>query len=339
MSTADPLFDVPEDGPLFELPDEDAAPSAAEVLPVAGPPIIRELLITPDVEAYLTMLEAAIAPYEATAQQFARDMARLPIDTPQQLQLLGQQSLVAKDREKLLDDLFEPAIRKPRLYLDRVYALKRRVVSHVKAGGDTAARRYTQRKRELDEADRLARLEAERRDREARQAAERIAAAERQRLAEAATKAAQSGDAAAAATLIDQARAVEPEPVAVELPPPSQGAAAAVAGLGERHGWDGTITDMKVAILASARPDVMREIAAMVEGGDLTAGGTSITTQMIATKLRALATELPIIPSKLFAGDPTELKARAAADRDTLTWPGFAFTQTVTPVRRTSRKA
>lgn len=331
------LFDLPDEGcQVFDLPDDDIPPVlAGELLPAEG---IRELQITPDVDAYLTSLEAAIQPYEAMAQTFAADMARLPIDTPQQLAALGQQSLVAKERETLLDELFEPAIRKPRLYLDRVYALKRRVVQHVKAGGETAARRYTLRKRELEDIDRRAHLEAARRQREAEQEAERVAAVERRRLAQEAADAAQQGNAAAAANLIEQARAVEPEPVPVELPPVPQAQAAAVAGMGERLGWEGAIVDMLEAVLAAARPAIFREVAQMVASGDLTAGGQSLTTRLIGDKLVALASELPFIPTAMFAGDAVELKKRAAADRDTLRWPGFEFKQTVTPVRRTSKR-
>ena len=107
----DALFDLPDEGelmPRFALPDDEP-----DVLPPEEPPTIRELMISPDVDAYLTMLETAIAPYEATAKAFAEQMAHAPIDTPEQLATLGQQSLVAKEREKLLDELFEPAIRKP----------------------------------------------------------------------------------------------------------------------------------------------------------------------------------------------------------------------------------
>ena len=329
-----PIFELPDEGelmnldsPAFELPDEP------DVLP-AETLAIRELMISPDVDAYLSMLEAAIAPYEATAKAFAEEMASAPIDTPEQLARLGQQSLVAKEREKLLDELFEPAIRKPRMYLDRVYALKRRVAQFVKTGGETAARRYTTRKRELEEADRRAKLEAERRQREAQQAAEAQAMAERQRLGQAAAQAAQSGNAAAAATLIEQARAVEPELVPAEPAPISLATAAAVQGLGQREGWTGEIVDMQEALLAAARPDIMREMATAIEAGEFTAGGQSMTTHLIATKLRALASDLPIIPVSMFCADIGELKKRAAADRDTLQWPGFAFTQTVTPVRR-----
>jgi hypothetical protein len=329
-----PSFDLPDDSelmPSFDLPDD-----APEVLP-AEAPTIRELMITPDVDAYLTTLEAAIAPYEATAQAFAAEMRDMPIDTPQQLAALGQQSLIAKEREQLLDELFEPAIRKPRLYLDRVYAVKRRVVQFVKTGGETAARRYTLRKRELEDLDRLARLEADRKQRAAQAEVERVAAAERRRLADEAMQAAQQGQAAIAAELIERARAVEPEAVTVACAPVLQAPAADVAGLGVRAGWTGEITDMKDALMAAARPDIFREVAALIEDGQLTvAGGQSPATHMIATRLRALATELPIIPSTMFAGNADALKKRAAADHDTLQWPGFTFTQTVTPVRRTA---
>lgn len=351
LPDADPLpapsmFDLPDEGdlmgpglrgPVFELPDEAPPPAAAiagEVLPATNP-AIRELTISPDVETYLTMLETAIAPYEATAKAFAAQMASMPIDTPQQLAALGQQSLVAKEREKALDDVFDPAIRAPRMYLDRVYALKRRVVQFVKAGGDTAAKRYSLRKRELDEADRLARLEADKRLREAQQKAERVAAAERNRLNQEAIQAAKAGNQAAVADLIEQARAVEPVPVAVELPPVMQAPAAAVAGMGERLGWEGAIVDMLTAILAAARPHLFREIADLIEAGELTPSGAStLTTTLIATRLRNHAQEMPMIPATMFAGNTAELKARAAADRDTLQWPGFEFKETHTPVRR-----
>ena len=349
------MFDLPDEGdlmgpglrgPVFELPDDPPPPAAAvptpnsqlsiagEVLPAKAGNAISELLITPDVETYLTQLEAAIKPYEAAALDFARQMQEAPVTTPEQLAYLGQQSLVAKEREQLLDALFEPAIRRPRTYLDRVYALKRRVVQAVKTGGETAARRYMTRKRELEEADRKARLAAERRAKEAEQAAERVAAAERYRLGQQAVQASQEGNLAAVADLIEQARAVEPVPVAVELPPVMQAPAAAVAGMGERLGWEGAIVDMLTAILAAARPHLFREVATLIEAGELTAGGTSLTTQMIAGKLRLHAQEMPMIPATVFAGDAAELKRRATADRDTLQWPGFEFKQTVTPVRR-----
>ena len=330
---SDALFDLPDEGdlmPRFDLPDEP------DVLP-AETPAIRELLITPDVDAYLSMLEQAMAPYEATAKAFAEEMAQAPIDTPEQLARLGQQSLVAKEREQLLDELFEPAIRKPRMYLDRVYALKRRVVQFVKCGGETAARRYTARKRELEEADRRAKLEADRRQREAQQAAEALAIAERQRLGQAAVQAAQAGNQAAVADLIAQARAVEVAPIAVEPAPVSLATAAAVQGLGHRESWAGDIVDLQEALLAAARPDIMRELATAIEAGEFTAGGQSMTTHLIATKLRAMASDLPVIPASMFAANVGELKTRAAADRDTLQWPGFVFQQVVTPVRRTTR--
>jgi len=346
------MFDLPDDvgpptspalpGPFFEMPPDDGPPpsavAAAEVLPPENP-MIRELMITPDVEVYLAMLEATIAPYEATAKAFAEEMATAPIDTPAQLQRLGQQSLVAKEREKLLDELFEPAIRKPRQYLDRVYALKRRVLQWVKTGGETAARRYSDRKRALEEADRKARAEADRRQREAQRQAEEAAAAERRRLAQAAAQAAQAGHPAAAATLIEQARAVEAAPVPVEPLPPDRAAAAAVAGLSEREGWTGEISDMYDALLAAARPHLYREVAGLIETGELTpGGGASLTTRLIADRLKALASELPMIPSTMFDGNAAELKTRANADRDTLRWPGFVFKHVFTPVRRTGRK-
>jgi hypothetical protein len=97
---------------------------------------------------------------------------------------------------------------------------------------------------------------------------------------------------------------------------------------------------MKEAIMAAARPDIYREVAQLIDDGQLTpAGVNSLTTRMIAEKLRALARELPFIPSSMFAGDPDELKKRAHADRDTLRWPGFTFTQVFTPVRRTTARA
>lgn len=329
------MFDLPDERelmPTFELPDDEP-----DVLGPADVPAIREPLITPDVETYLTTLEAAIAPYEDTAKAFAETMQCMPIETPQQLAALGQQSLVAKEREKLLDELFEPAIRGPRLYLDRVYGVKRRVMAWVKQGGETAAKRYTLRKRELEDIDRLAQLEADRRQRQAQAEADRLAAAERRRLSQEATVAAQQGNPAEAANLIEQARAVEPAPVVVEPPPILQAAAADVAGLGTREGWSGDIVDMKIALLAAARPDVFREIADMIWAGELTLGAQTPATHMISSKLRAMASELPIIPSTMFAADAAELKKRAHADRDTLHWPGFAFTQTLTPVRRTRR--
>ena len=136
----------------------------------AEPPAIRELLITPDVDAILSMLEAAIAPYEATAKAFAEEMAQAPIDTPEQLARLGQQSLVAKSANNCstncrtghqkTQDVFRPRL-----------SLKRRVVQFVKTGGETAARRYGAQAR-VEEADRRAKLEADRRQREAQQAAE-----------------------------------------------------------------------------------------------------------------------------------------------------------------------
>jgi hypothetical protein len=344
------LFDLPDLGPplpvppisVFDLPDEPPPPAAAraEVLPPepTGPPAIRELVITPDIDAYLAMLEAAVAPYEAAAQQFAAAMQAASIVTAKELAWLGEQSLFAKEQEAAIEAVFEPAIRKPRGYLDRVYAVRRRVVQGWKTGGEIAARRYTTRKRELEEADRQAKLEADRRQREAEQKAALEAAAERRRLADEAAKAAQAGRPAAAADLIEQARAVEPVPVPIEAPAALQAPAAEVAGLGTREGWAGEITDMKDALLAAARPDIFREIAQMVEAGDLTvAGGQSPATHMIAAKLRALAIELPIIPSTMFAGDADALKKRAAADHDTLQWPGFRFYQTVTPVRRTKK--
>ena len=104
-----PMFDIPDDAPCpgveFDLPDEAPPPpaAAAEVLPAERRPTIRELRISPDVETYLAMLEAAIAPYEATAKAFAADMGGCPSTHPPQLQALGQQSLVAKEREKLLE--------------------------------------------------------------------------------------------------------------------------------------------------------------------------------------------------------------------------------------------
>ncbi|HEY6362466.1 MAG TPA: hypothetical protein VIX63_15240, partial [Vicinamibacterales bacterium] len=330
-----PLFDLPDvEDAGFDLPDEDAVP-AVRSLEVT---VLSEPVISPTADVYVTQLEAFIGPYERTAQQFADDMAAVAIDTPHQLAWLGQQSLVAKEREQLLDELFDPAIRPVRTFLDRVYAVKRRVMQHVKAGGETAARRYTLRKRELDEIDRRARLEAERRQREAQLEADRVAAMERQRLAEAATTAAQAGDASGARALIDAARAVEAAPVPVESPPVPLASVAAVPGLGTREGWAGAIVDMKIALLASARPDLYREVAALITSGDLTpAGGSSLTTQLISDRLRALASELPVIPSSMFSGNDKELKARATADRDTLQWPGFTFTQTQTPVRRTLR--
>jgi hypothetical protein len=92
---------------------------------------------------------------------------------------------------------------------------------------------------------------------------------------------------------------------------------------------------MKTAILAAARPDIFREVAEMVGSGDLTpAGATGLATNAISQRLRAIASELPIIPSTMFAANLSELKARAVADRDTLSWPGFQFKQTFTPVRR-----
>jgi hypothetical protein len=331
-------FELPDAPPVFDLPDEPRPPAAVgEVLP-AEAPTIRELVISPDLDAYLSTLEAAIAPYEAMAQEFARQMEAAPIATPEQLQVLGQQSLVAKEREKQLDELFDPAIRKPRAYLDRVYAVKRRVVQWVQTGGDTAVRRYNARKRELEEADRKAKLEADRRQREAQRQADEAAAAERRRLAQEAALAAQQGNPAAAADLIEQARAVEAVEVPVDVPAPALAPAAAVAGISERQGWVGDITDMKEAIMAAARPDLYREIAHLLVDGELTVGANTLTTTVIATKLRALAHELPFIPSTMFAANTTELKKRADADKDTLRWPGFTFTQTFTPVRRTARR-
>jgi hypothetical protein len=325
---------------LDEVQTAKATAHKHEVLPAAADvPAIRELLITPDIDAYLSMLEAAIAPYEATAKAFAQHMDRLPVDTPAQLAALGQYSLVAKDREKVIEELFEPAIRKPRQYLDRVYGVKRRVLQWVKTGGETAARRYTARKRELEDLDRKAKLEADRRQREAQRQADEAAAAERRRLAQEAALAAQQGNPAGAADLIEQARAVEPVSVPVDLPPPSLATAAAVAGISERQGWVGTIADMKDALMAAARPDIYRELAQLLEAGELTVGSNTLTTTMIASKLRALAAELPLIPSSMFAANEGELKKRADADKDTLRWPGFTFTQTFTPVRRTNARA
>jgi hypothetical protein len=342
------MFDLPEDlgpptsptspGPFFEMPPEDSpsspAAAAAEVL-AAEPPAVHELMITPDIEAYLSMIEAAIEPFEATAKAFAEQMASAPVATPQELAALGEQSLFAKEREKLLDALFEPAIRKPRLYLDRVYAVKRRMVEWWRVGGATAARRYTARKRELAEADRRAQAEADRQQREAQHEARRQAAEERRRLTQEAATAAQQGNAAAAADLIEQARAVEPPPVQTESAPTPLTPPAAVPGLTERGSWTADISDMKTAILAAARPDIFREVAEMVGSGDLTpAGATGLATNAISQRLRAIASELPIIPSTMFAANLSELKARAVADRDTLSWPGFQFKQTFTPVRR-----
>lgn len=334
------LFELPDvaGAPIFDLPDDepDAAP-APDVLPPETP-TIAELVIRPDLDTYLAQLEAAIAPYEATAQRFAADMAAAPIDTPEQLATLGQQALVAKARETILDELFEPAIRRPRQYLDRVYQMKRRVVQWVKTGGDTAARRYNNRKRELEETDRQARLEAARRAQSAEREAEALAMAERRRLTEQASHEAQAGHPGAAADLLEQARAVEAVPVPEEPPPVALAPAAAVAGISEREGWTGEIVDMKTALLASARPDILREVADMLAQGDLTPGGAAtVTTTYIHAKLRAIALELPVIPSTMFAGNAPELKKRAAADRDTLHWPGFTFTQTHTPVRRPRR--
>jgi hypothetical protein len=208
----------------------------------------------------------------------------------------------------------------------------------VKTGGDTAVRRYTARKRELEEADRKAKLEADRRQREAQRLADEAAAAERRRLAQEAAQAAQRGNPAVAADLIEQARAIEPVSVPVDVPPPALAAAAAVAGISERESWDGAIDDMKAAILAAARADIFREAAALVEGGALTAGGQGLVTRMVADNLRVAASEQPIIPSTMFLGNPEALKQRAAADHDTLTWPGFRFFTVVTPVRRPGRQ-
>lgn len=336
----DPLFDLPDDGaplgpPAFEIPAEPPPPvSTGDVLPPETPSTIRELIITPDVDAYLTQLEAAIAPFEATAQAFAAEMATAPIDTPERLADLGRKSLMAKEREKQIENLFEPAIRKPRMYLDRVYAVRRRVSDWWKTGGATAARRYTARQRELEEADRLARLDADRRTRAQQQENERQAAATRRQLAQQATQAAAQGDQAAVANLIDLARAVEVAPVEVEQPPPSLAAAAKVPGMGVRVSWRGSIVDITTAVLAAGRPHLLRELADAIAGGAMTLGGQTITTEMIATNIRALANDLPAIPMSVFGPNEDELQKRADADKDTLAWPGFLFEKTDTPVRR-----
>lgn len=334
------LFDAPEDAPVMTGPAEPAGDAAvrtgAELTAALTNRVsIAELMITPDLEGYLATLELAVAPFEAAARAFAQEMADAPITTPEQLAALGQRSLDAKEQEKRIEELFEPAIRKPRLYLDRAYAVRRRVLEFVKAGGDTAARRYTTRKRELEEADRRARVAAEEANRRAQQEAAVAAERERNRLATEAAAAALCGDRQRTADLIDQARAVVPEEIKTVEVPASQAAAAAVKGLGSAAIWKGEITDIHEAVLAAARPHLFREVAAAIDAGELTAGGgTSISTTMIATRLRQLATDLPAIPLTVFAGEAAVLKDRATADRDTLQWPGFRFYEDHTPVRR-----
>ena len=159
------------------------AAAIAEVLPPESTGL-AELIITPDVEVSLAVLKRAVAPYEVEAQEFARAMQAAPIMTADELAALGRQSVFAKERQDAVEALFDNAIRKPRLYLDRVYAVRRRVTDGWNTGGAIAARRYTDRTRELLEANRKAKAEHQRQQREAEHRAARAAADERRRLAE-----------------------------------------------------------------------------------------------------------------------------------------------------------
>jgi hypothetical protein len=339
------LFEVPDDGsPIVGTTTGDVPPAEpVPVLPDAAialtgqvlPPI-GELTIQPDLESYLAALEQAVAPYEAAARQFAREMETAPVDTPEQVAAIGRMSLVARDRERALEELFEPCIRKPRLYLDRVYAVRRRVVDWWKIGGQTAAARHARRRRELEELDRRVARDAAAADAKRRQEAEAQAAAERQRLAEAATRAATAGDTAAASHFIDQARAVQPALVPDTPVLAVQTAQATVKGVTVADVRKGDITDLVEALLAYARPHIMLEIAAAIEAGELTAAAMQTpTTIMVATRLRALASELPQIPSSMFQANAKAIKARATDEGPSLQWPGFRFWIEASP-RRTS---
>jgi hypothetical protein len=143
-------------------------------------------------------------PWNKTAvkeQEFARAMQAAPITTADELAALGRQSLFAKERQDAVEALFDNAIRKPCLYLDRVNAVGRRVTDGWNTGGAIAARRYTDRTRELLEADRKAKAEHQRQQREAEHRAAQAAADERRRLAEEAAAAAKAGNPAAAAMM------------------------------------------------------------------------------------------------------------------------------------------
>jgi hypothetical protein len=283
---------------------------------------------------YLAALEATVQQFEVEGAAFAAEMARAPIERPDQLAWLGQQSLSAKTREAAINAVFEPAIRKPRLYLDRVYALRRRVIDGFTTGGATAARRYAERQRELQEVDRRARMEADRQTRAAQAEADAMAVATRRRLSEAAAAAAAAGDAAQVQDLLAEARAVEPPTVEPMAPPPSQADAGAVAGITSRSDWTGAIVDLRLALMAMVAPMVIRDMADAIEQGDLTNGGISVTTTMIAGNLRMRALQMPVIPIDLVQGNPTTLQARARADRDSVDWPGFAFAEKTIPIRR-----
>ena len=359
------MFDLPDDAPVsalaFELPHEDPTAANSTLFDVPfeipretsrpGPALVGDLLppedataataamsvpeVSPTLERYLAAIHPRVQALHAKAQQLVQYAESAAVETPAQLQALGEFALQCKPVESEVNGVFDPAIKALRSWLDPLYGIRKPILDSLDSAGKTAVRRYQARKRELEEIDRRARAEADRRQRDAQAEADRKAEEERQRLARQATEAAHQGNAAAAADLIEQARAVEPEKVQLPEPPPSLVQSAAVKGVGERENWCGEITDIKLAIHACASPDIFREIAGLIEAGALTpAGGQSITTAAIAEKLRTLAHDMPFVPSNVFAANDGELKKRAAADRDSLSWPGFRFFNDPIPVRR-----
>jgi len=335
--TTSGLFEVP-----FEMPKETPRSGQAlvgDLLPPEDEPLATALSVpevSPTFERYLDALQPRVQALHARAQQLVTFAESAAVETPAQLQALGEFALQCKPVETEVMALFDPAIKTLREWLEPLYGIRKPILDSLETAGRTAVRRYNARKRELEEIDRKAKAEADRRQREAQDAADRKADQERRRLADEAVKAAQQGNAAGAANLVTQMHAVEPEKVQEQAPPPSLAQSASVKGVGERENWCGEITDIKLALHACASPDIFREIAGLIEAGALTpAGGQSVTTVAIAERLRALATEMPFVPSNVFAANDAELKKRAAADRDTLTWPGFRFFNDPIPVRRT----
>jgi hypothetical protein len=189
---------------------------------------------------------------------------------------------------------------------------------------DRARREQERLQREADERARIAREEEQRRAREQEE--------EARRQREQAEEARRAGDAEAAAELSRQARATSEaaaetrqaalaiEAPVIEVKAETPQVAGARTG---RSRWDYAITDFEQFFLAAARPRILRELLATLKANG--AERPEATAGELLSAIDFMESQCPDISLTLFQENSVTLRARANADRDTVTWPGVKF--------------